>query len=208
MMARAGSQSPFQEASEDLRVYAGIQVGAKAVERVAESVGEAAECWSQREGREAAREGESKLDPIPVFYVCMDGTGVPVTAREREGRRGRQPDGKARTREVKLGCVFTQTGSDEAGRPRRDPESTTFVGAVERAAAFGWRHNPSTSGRTQTSLREFQEHHAGQLYRPVSELQRSVALFLREVGPEVFRPGHSYQLVRLPVINIASAIGD
>ena len=62
-----------------------------------------------------------------------------MTAREREGRRGKQPDGTARTREVKLGCVFTQTGRDEKGRPRRDPQSTTFIGAIETADAFGWR---------------------------------------------------------------------
>ena len=39
---------------------------------------------------------------------------------------------------MKLGCVFTQTGRDEKGRPRRDP-STTFIGAIETADAFGWR---------------------------------------------------------------------
>ncbi len=139
MMARAGSQSSFQEASEDLRVYAGIEVGAKEVERVAESVGEAASRWSVREGEQAVAESQSGRPPIPIFYVCMDGTGVPMTAREREGRRGKQPDGTARTREVKLGCVFTQTGRDEKGRPRRDPQSTTFIGAIETADAFGWR---------------------------------------------------------------------
>ena len=72
MMARAGSQSSFQEASEDLRVYAGIEVGAKEVERVAESVGEAASRWSVREGEQAVAESQSGRPPIPVFYVCMD----------------------------------------------------------------------------------------------------------------------------------------
>jgi len=36
MMARAGSRQPFKEAKEDLLVYAGIEVSAKDVERVAE----------------------------------------------------------------------------------------------------------------------------------------------------------------------------
>jgi hypothetical protein len=40
MMARAGSQSTFKEGCEDLRLYAGIEVSAKDLERVAESIGQ------------------------------------------------------------------------------------------------------------------------------------------------------------------------
>jgi len=58
---------------------------------------------------------------------------------EVEGRKGKQPDGSAKTREAKLGCVFTQSAFDEEGRPVRDPGSTTFTGAIEEAAAFGRR---------------------------------------------------------------------
>src|ERR1043166_3778322 len=36
----------------------------------------------------------------------------PVRKNELEGRRGKQKDGSARTREAKLGCVFTQVGLD------------------------------------------------------------------------------------------------
>ena len=45
----------------------------------------------------------------------------------------------ARTREAKLGCVFTQTGVDEEGYPARDLRSTTYVGAIETAEQFGKR---------------------------------------------------------------------
>ena len=34
---------------------------------------------------------------------------VPMMAAETEGRPGKGEDGKARTREVKLACAFTQT---------------------------------------------------------------------------------------------------
>ena len=54
-------------------------------------------------------------------------------------RKDKQPNGSAKTREVKLGCVFTQTGTDERGRPVRDAASTSFVGAIESAEAFGAR---------------------------------------------------------------------
>ena len=47
--------------------------------------------------------------------------------------------GPAKTREVKLGCVFTQTGLDEKGRPVRDQGSTTYVGAIETSEEFAGR---------------------------------------------------------------------
>ena len=56
------------------------------------------------------------------------------------GRKGKQADGSAKTREAKLGCVFTQTKPDEeTGLPLRDPESTTYTGSFETAEEFGGR---------------------------------------------------------------------
>ena len=76
--------------------------------------------------------------PVPMLYVQMDGTGVPVVKKETEGRQetDNQP---AHTREAKLGCVFTQTAWDEEGFAIRDPDSTTYVGAIETAENFGRR---------------------------------------------------------------------
>jgi hypothetical protein len=68
----------------------------------------------------------------------MDGTGVPVVSVETEGLTGKQT-AQARTREAKLGCVFTQTTVDAYGRPRREEDSTTYTGAIEPAEAFGRR---------------------------------------------------------------------
>jgi hypothetical protein len=56
-----------------------------------------------------------------------------------EGRAGRAEGQRARTRECKLGAVFTQTTVDTEGWPTRDPDSTTYVGAVETADEFGYR---------------------------------------------------------------------
>jgi hypothetical protein len=56
-----------------------------------------------------------------------------------EGRTSRIEGQRARTREGKLGCVFTQTSVDKDGWPIRDPDSTTYVGAVEIADEFGYR---------------------------------------------------------------------
>jgi hypothetical protein len=143
MMARMGGKSAFKEASEDLRICAEVNVTAKAVERVAESVGQDMEQWSRRERDKAVLSYEQQEQPNKktgeTLYVEFDGTGVPMTRRELAGRRGKQPDGSAKTREVKLGCVFTQSALDERGRPVRDPDSTTFVGKIEPAEQFGER---------------------------------------------------------------------
>jgi hypothetical protein len=69
----------------------------------------------------------------------MDGTGVPVVKKETEGRKGKTDGQPAHTRELKLGCMFTQTGWDEEGYALRDPDSTTYTGAIETAAEFGRR---------------------------------------------------------------------
>ena len=141
MMARAGSQSTFKDGREDLRIYAGLDVSAKDVERVAEGIGQQMESWSERERQETlSREEHPEPEKdIPVMYVSYDGTGVPMTRPELAGVKGKQPDGTAKTREAKLGCVFTQTKIDEEGYPIRDPDTTTFVGAIETAETFGWR---------------------------------------------------------------------
>lgn len=147
MAARAGSRGPFKEARDDLCLYAGVRLSAKDLERVAEGIGCQLEQWDRGERAALVAGGEAvappqasdSAPPVPVLYVCYDGTGVPMVAGEVEGRRGKQPDGTAKTREAKLGCVFTQTATDERGRPVRDPASTSFVGAIEPAEAFGWR---------------------------------------------------------------------
>ena len=76
---------------------------------------------------------------IPILYVEMDGTGIPVVRKETEGRAGKQNGQPAHTREAKLGCIFTQTQVDEEGYPLRDVDSTSYVGGIESAEAFGRR---------------------------------------------------------------------
>jgi hypothetical protein len=139
--ARFGAKETFKEVAEDLRAAAGLEVSAKDAERVAERIGEEVEQWTQRERREQRRDDAAGAEgpPIPTLYVEFDGTGVPMTHKEVAGRKGKQPDGSAKTREAKLGAVFTQTHVDSEGKPERDPASTSFVGAIESAEPFSAR---------------------------------------------------------------------
>jgi len=139
MMAEVGSETSFGKARELLELLAGIEVTAKAVERQSEAIGADIAAREQVEIQRAKQLElpEICLPAVPVLYIEMDGTGVPVVAAETEGRAGKRAGQPARTREVKLGCVFTQTTTDERGRPVRDEDSTTYTAAIETAEEFG-----------------------------------------------------------------------
>lgn len=156
LMARAGQRDTFKEGRGDLLEFACVRVTAKDVERVAEGTGEAVENWQKAE-RRALVEADRTTEPpgqAPVLYVCYDGTGVPMAPWETVGRKGKQPDGSSRTREAKLGCVFTQTTMDERGYPVRDEASATFVGAIENSSEFGWRIHGEAVRRGLDSARK------------------------------------------------------
>lgn len=141
MMAVVGHEAAFDRGREQLKLLAGLTVTTKAVERTAEMIGQEIE-HHQEQARKRALQLELPipLGPrIPVLYVEMDGTGVPMVRKETQGRAGKQDDQPAHTREAKLGCVFTQTKVDDDGYPVRDDASTTYVGAIESCEDFGRR---------------------------------------------------------------------
>lgn len=133
IMGRVGSSRPFALSEEDILEIAGLNVNSKAIERNCHELGKEAEIFvSQIQDDEAN-------NSIDTMYISMDGTGVPVVKAETVGRIGKGADGQAKTREAKLGCVFTQTRLDKEGYPVRDEQSTTYVGAIEKAEDFSRR---------------------------------------------------------------------
>lgn len=141
MHALVGQEAPFDHGREQMKVLAGLEVTTKAVERTAEAIGGDI---ARREQQEIQRAVQLDLpieigEAVPILYVEMDGTGVPVVKKETEGRRGKTDGQPSHTREAKLGCVFTQTTWDEEGFAIRDPDSTTYTGAIETAEEFGRR---------------------------------------------------------------------
>lgn len=141
MQAVVGQEASFDRGRRQIQLLAGLEVTTKAVERNAEAIGEDI---VRREQDDIQRAMQLDLpmvvgEPVPILYVQMDGTGVPVARAEAEGRAGKVAGQPAHTREVKLGCVFTQTTWDREGYPIRDPDSTTYTGAIETAEEFGKR---------------------------------------------------------------------
>lgn len=144
MMSRVGAYRPFGLGHEDLYELAVIRVSAKEMERVSGQVGQEVETYHQQEA--ALSDMVIPIKPLPRMYVCMDGTGVPMVKSETEGRAGKGEDGQAKTREAKLGCVFTQTTVDKDGRPIRDEDSTSYIGATQADGSV--RHPDIPRGKT------------------------------------------------------------
>lgn len=130
MIGTVGALVSFQEGSELLQELAGVEVGTKQVERTAETLGaEVAE--DERQQVETCGEGSLP----PTLYLGLDGTGIPMRAEELQGRAGKQPDGSAQTREVKVCALWSAESRDAEGLPRRDEGSVSYSAAIETAAS-------------------------------------------------------------------------
>ena len=123
-------EQTYLKAERHLEQTGGIAVCARQIQRVVQRVGSDAQTWQQRD----AQPGQCDAS---IMYVSADGTGVPMVAQELAGRRGKQADGTAKTRQVYLGCVFTQHKVDEKGHPIRDWDSTTYVSSFQSIDQFG-----------------------------------------------------------------------
>jgi hypothetical protein len=131
LICRASSIAvSYEGAADDLLAYAGLELCGRSFGRF---VAEVTPSLLEAQASQPA----SKGDAIDILYVSEDGTGVPLRRAELVGVKGKHPDGAARTREAKLGCVFTQTLTDEDGQRLRDPDSTTYVGTFEGCRQSG-----------------------------------------------------------------------
>ena len=131
MLGTVGAMVSFQEGSELLTELAGVAVDAKQVERTAEALG--------KEIAEDERQYTEPLDTLPLpqtLYLGMDGTGIPLRAEELAGRTGKQPDGSAKTGEVKLCTIWSAESLHTEGTPVRDEGSISYSAALESASAL------------------------------------------------------------------------
>ena len=129
MCLEGADQASYQKAQWHLAQTGGIHVEARQIQRMIQQVGAAAQSWQEREAQPGGK-------AVPIMYVSADGTGVPMRKEELAGRKGKQPDGSAKTRQAYLGCVFTQHKTDEEGHPVRDYESTTYVSSFSGIDEF------------------------------------------------------------------------
>lgn len=121
LMCWAGAMDPsFDQAAQTMLRFAGLEIPSRQIPRVVSYYATHAAAWMK--GRPALQ----RQSPIPILNIQADMTGIPMRPKELIGIRGKQPDGSAKTRQIKIGCVFTQS-YDEKGQPQRDPSSATYV---------------------------------------------------------------------------------
>jgi hypothetical protein len=133
MCLEGADASTYLQAERHLEQTGGITVSARQIQRVVQRVGGAAQQWQERPTRPA----DCQPCDAAIMYVSADGTGVPMVPKELVGRKGKQADGKAKTRQAYLGCVFSQHRVDAEGHPVRDWESTTYVSGFMPIDEFG-----------------------------------------------------------------------
>ena len=147
MASELGSACCCAEADRLLNVVAGVNFGAKRVERTTRLVGDDLERWRTEwlsgsitvVGGDGEAWNDASFDGAPVRRplregripcVGLDGTGIPALPSETAGRKGK--DGRTTTREAKVGAVWVVEPDGEGGM-RPAPGSTRHFAAVESA---------------------------------------------------------------------------
>ena len=127
MIGHTAGVLSLNESSLMIKHLAGLHMGSKQVQRAGEALGEEI----------AKREKSHVVEGRPcseTMYVGIDGTGCPMRKEETKGRKGKRPDGSAKTREVKLSVLFSADNCDANGKPLRDLGSVSYNAAIESAA--------------------------------------------------------------------------
>lgn len=130
MVGHVGAMVSFQEGQHLMSELSGVHLSTKQVERTAEMLGR----HIAEDERSCVTPPQSTEQFAETMYLGMDGTGVPIRHEELINRKGKQPDGSAKTREVKLVTVWTAESRDKQGRPVRDPGSISYSAAIESVA--------------------------------------------------------------------------
>ena len=146
--ALAGAEMPYDKSRQFIGCVTGLDLASTStLARTTRAQGArardliAAEHATSRGPAPVPAAADPDTDGPDLCYIVLDGTGAPMLPSECVGRAGKDPDkngGRAGTREVKIGCFFTQTGRDPAtGDPVQDPGSATYISTFEPAATFG-----------------------------------------------------------------------
>lgn len=99
MQAVVGQEIAFEQGRQQMKLLADLKVTTKAVERTAEAIGEDIAAREQTHIQRAMQLDLPVIvgEPIPILYVQVDGTGVPVVKKETVGRQGKMEGQPAHT---------------------------------------------------------------------------------------------------------------
>ena len=131
LMCWAGAMdSSFDIASETLERFAGLRIPGRQIQRIVNDFGPDAAVWMHK------REVPVPTQPVEVLNIQTDMTGIPARPEELEGIRGKQDEKRAKTRQIKVGCIFTQSRGAE-GEAQRNPSSSRYLAAFCDRVDFG-----------------------------------------------------------------------
>jgi hypothetical protein len=136
----AGMEMSYRKASHLVEAVAGASLAPPStLARRAKRVGQVAKhrADAEQDGADAGVLTFLPSGKAPrVAYMLADGTGAPMVPAETMGRPGKSPDGRAHTREVKIGCLFTQANPAPGVEPARDEGSNSYVATFGDADQF------------------------------------------------------------------------
>ena len=146
MQAVVGQEAPFDHGRQQIKLLADLEVTTKAVERTAEAIGEDIAARQQVEIQRAMQLDLPVIvgEPIPILYMQMDGTGVPVVKKETVGRQARPKASRPiRGRPSWAACSRKRHGIRRAtpfAIPIRPPTSARLKPPKSLASASTWKH--------------------------------------------------------------------
>ena len=129
-VARAAEEAPYKKAAAEFSRTHHFEMSGDTMQHIVEQLRTEPTSFVKLSELGPKEDAKGEID---VVYVLADGTGLPFRRSALKGVRGK--NGKAKTREAKLGVVFIG-GVDSEGRPFRLQDTTTYVATTHRWGKF------------------------------------------------------------------------
>ena len=129
-VARAAADAPYKKAADEFTRAHHFEMSGDAMQHIVEKLRTDLTEFVKLSDLGPKEDAKGEID---VVYVLADGTGLPFRRNALKGVKGK--NGKAKTREVKLGVVFIG-GVDSEGKPFRLQDTTTYVATPHRWGKF------------------------------------------------------------------------
>ena len=129
-MVRAAADRPYREAAAEFSRTHHFDVSPDTLQDIVEKMRAEATKFTWLSDLGPKEDAKRIMD---IVYVLVDGTGLPFRRSSLRGAKGK--NGRAKTREAKMGVIFVG-GVDSDGRPFRLSDTTTYVATTHRWGKF------------------------------------------------------------------------
>ena len=154
------------------------------------------------ENRSSAAKNPTFPRSFPAAPRCISAWMVPDARcgkRKLKDGQEKQPDGSAKTREVKLAVVFSADSRDSHGKPTRDVGSASYNAAIESAATADVDESPS-----EFVTRAVEHELAGTAVRPESRRVKFPLIRSKQLGSVRVSPDRVAMLLEREDLDVSS----